>query len=77
MVMKIENWLEYLPEPYRSKAFYNRIHSNPWNNTEAVSLRTAVVKGFFWSSTIEGYDYWNKVANKITKTIKIEKYIWL
>jgi hypothetical protein len=55
----IKEWLETLPEPYRSQALKNGIDMGK----ERSSLFKAINSAFVWSNSKEGFDYWRMVAN--------------
>ena len=55
----ILEWLNQLPEPYKSQAIENTKNDNPFSWNEIVdSLWKAIDVGFLWSSTSQGGDYW-------------------
>jgi hypothetical protein len=56
----IEEWLDNLPEPYRSKAIRNRA-AFPSKNKLSNTLWRAVSKAFDWYESPEGYDYWHSL----------------
>lgn len=53
----VEQWLNTLPEPYRTQALNNvnteRLCSNAYDVSEAI------MKAFFWYDSTEGFHYWN------------------
>lgn len=52
----IQEWLQELPEPYRSKALKN---ANPCNiRLERPSLALAIRAAFIWEDSPEGAEYW-------------------
>ena len=53
----IENWLQDLPEPYRSQALKNMWWEDA--HTAAHSLEYALHQAFNWSKSPEGYKYWH------------------
>lgn len=59
----IRDWLEELPEPYKTQAIDNA----PENNLKCQddSLHEALAGAFFWSYTKEGYDYWDNLYTKL------------
>lgn len=59
----IREWLEELPEPYRSQAFRN----TPCINTDlyAPSLKYAIVRAFVWHKSPEGFEYWEKLDDTL------------
>jgi hypothetical protein len=61
----IKEWLEELPEPYRSEALEN---SEDWswdNKQEVKSLATALDCAFIWSLSPQGQDYWMKLRKTL------------
>jgi hypothetical protein len=60
----ILEWYEELPEPIRSQAIANYDPIYRDNNSEANSLRNAIIDGFSWGRSTEGFDYWNDIDNK-------------
>ena len=59
MVKPVQDWLDTLPEPYRSLALKNHSSYNKIGNADC--LPNALVLAFKWSSTIEGSVYWKSV----------------
>lgn len=57
----IREWLNELPEPYRSQAMENYMNAS---NRKVAS--TALADAFFWDQTPEGYDYWHDLYNSLT-----------
>ena len=63
----IKELYETLPEPYRTQAI-----NNSYNKDEMFSsLYDALLSGFLWSETPEGFDYWNDYVDSI---IDIDDY---
>lgn len=59
----IEQWLNELPEPYRSQAFENcgqRLLS-----LEESSFKYALATAFIWELTTQGHEYWRELANNL------------
>jgi hypothetical protein len=58
--LTIRQWLERLPEPYRSKAINNStektLNSNP--HYSSPGIRGALFSAFEFSKSPEGADYW-------------------
>lgn len=52
----IREWLEELPEPYRTQAINNTEKNRLL--THDVSLREAITVAFFWGNSPEGHEYW-------------------
>lgn len=62
----VEQWLNTLEEPYRTKALLNAEKDEFWEKykTSAVnSIGFAIVEAFVWDATEEGFDYWISVAS--------------
>lgn len=61
-----KEWLETLPEPYRSQALENLnvVRCYPQPDYECIDKSSAIENGFSWRLTIEGYDYWLNAFNK-------------
>lgn len=65
----IREWLEELPEPYRSQALEN--FDNYWTKEEQddlskrISLSFAVLSAFAWDESKQGGDYWNKLYDTL------------
>lgn len=55
----IKEWLNEMPEPYRSQSINN--HEGYKGLGYAGSLSIALILAFKWSSTMEGTKYWEKV----------------
>jgi hypothetical protein len=58
----VKEWLNTLIEPYRSEAINNT--NSETVECESNSLLDALSSAFLWGKSNEGFDYWNKVANK-------------
>lgn len=69
----VREWLETLPEPYRTQAIENTRTLNGeagediFNalDTEASS---ALHGAFVWSDSHQGFKYWNNLDNKLDKS---------
>lgn len=59
----IKDWLETLPEPYRTEAF-EEYARQPLSHSYQESLYDALWFGFVWSSSKQGHDYWQDIANR-------------
>lgn len=53
----IREWIEELPEPYRTQAIDNT--SESVLTVEEQSLYEAVIGAFNWKESTEGFKYWN------------------
>jgi hypothetical protein len=61
MNLTIKEWINYLPEPYRSQALkYEHIS---WRSKVA-SMYTALFVAFSWDRSEEGFEYWDEVADR-------------
>ena len=59
MKKTIKEWLETLPEPYRSEALSNSDSEQLIKEIESVSL--AIRGAFIWKDSKEGQGYWEQV----------------
>lgn len=57
----IREWLEELPEPYRSQALENMDIEDA--DIEHDNFERALCGAFLWMDSPEGWDYWNKIRN--------------
>jgi len=55
----VKEWLETLPEPYRTQALENAIKSKL--DDSSPDFGSAVIMGFIWEKSPQGWDYWNKI----------------
>lgn len=62
MSKTIREWLEQLPEPYRSQAIWQT--SEYELSLESDSLEESLFNMFPWRDAKEGYDYWNGAWNR-------------
>lgn len=53
----IRQWLEELPEPYRTQALEN-IRVKEVLGLPELSFEVALRSAFTWDATPQGYDYW-------------------
>lgn len=61
----IKEWLEELPEPYRTQALTN---ARPDRLTiKRTSITSAIDNAFSWSDSQEGHVYWSKLNNILRK----------
>lgn len=69
----IKEWLEELPEPYRSKAL--GYCDNPTLYSLSHSLEGTLLRAFTWDDTAEGPKYWERVSREDypEEPVKIEK----
>jgi hypothetical protein len=60
----IKEYLETLPEPYRSQALKNtyKIHLDEAGKD---SVGHALKSAFFWESSPEGHDYWENFYHSL------------
>lgn len=59
----IKEWLEELPEPYRTQALKNTKKLDYVTG----SLERALNCAFDWDSSKEGYNYWGRIFLKIKR----------
>lgn len=59
----VKEWLEELPEPYRSQALKNT--KEELLKIEEVSADQAVFGAFRWDKTPQGFQYWDSLFCKI------------
>lgn len=74
----IEEWLEELPEPIKSRALYNRSMSDwaeKWGYYDASSLWEALSFGFKWDNTTEGEDYWMEIKECVEGRWNIDELL--
>lgn len=58
----IREWLEELPEPYRTQAIDNTMEREL--SQAEPSMHEAILGAFVWEETIEGFYYWAKLHHK-------------
>lgn len=64
----IREWLEELPEPYRSQALENAMKYNPTDIDKTPIYQTltcALRESFIWGQTEQGYKYWSDIENTL------------
>jgi len=59
----VKEWLEELPEPYRSQALKNTRDSD--GKLEVKSLVTALECAFLWMLSPQGYHYWSELSKTL------------
>ena len=82
--MLVDEYLDQLQEPYKSKAKYNRniyFELNPnmkqkIKDYECSSLPGALSLAFPWNKSIEGWDYWYNLYINL-QAIEIDKKLCL
>jgi hypothetical protein len=63
-----QQWFKKLPEPYRTQALDNLSREPDYvKNAESPSIVSALVSGFEWEKTPEGFDYWDDFWMKLAK----------
>ena len=62
----IIEYLETLPEPYRTQAIENCKVFPDTRNDRAESTAAAIIKAFDWSETKQGYGYWQRYWYSLT-----------
>jgi len=63
MKSRIE-WLQELPEPYRSQAIENCLAQNEpddYMDMDKRSVKSTVLESFVWKQTLQGWYYWNQL----------------
>ena len=56
-----------LPEPYRTKALVG-VDTSPLDEAlDSDSIEEAIIHGFYWQGTNEGYAFWSRVAGMLNK----------
>lgn len=64
----IKEWLETLPEPYRTEAIENATNEGSIRfRTKHKSLSEALGSAFTWYFTLQGHDYWVDLYDKLEK----------
>ena len=67
----IREWLEELPEPYRTQAIYNVIHDDDPVDLDSEfftdNVAEVICSTFVWSGTEQGIDYWSDIAFRLSK----------
>lgn len=60
----IREWLNELPDPYRSRAIMNaENYHKPFLDESEINLREAVLGAFVWYETPEGDEFWSRVSD--------------
>jgi hypothetical protein len=54
---KISEWLNELPEPYRTQAIANQ----EWQDYEVNRLSGAIANAFSWHDSPQGHEYWHEL----------------
>lgn len=67
--LSIKEWLETLPEPYKSEAIaeYERQYSEQRLYQDSFFLSTALMRAFYWEDSTQGLDYWLNILLKAQK----------
>lgn len=63
--MKTRDWLQILPEPYRTEALANsddEVSELTETDYEPINLAEALGAWFVWDGTPQGHGYWSQVA---------------
>lgn len=68
----IKDWLNTLNNPYKQKALTN-LNTN-MRNIRVESVSSALLIAFNWRSSLEGFDYWDELFERLEN---IEKYLRL
>lgn len=62
----VREWLEELPEPYRSQAIENLVkYPLPRSKCFFKKMEDALLHGFDWDLTPQGFSYWHRVKHGI------------
>lgn len=63
MSKKIKQWLNELPEPYRSQAIinYSNFYETLENQPEESCMTNALIHAFLFKDTPEGWEYWHTI----------------
>jgi NTP pyrophosphatase (non-canonical NTP hydrolase) len=56
----IIEWLNLLPQPYKVQAIFNTTPEH--FQSSANNMLTALGSAFNWGSTVQGFEYWAKIA---------------
>lgn len=66
MQKTVREWLEELPEPYRSQAMDNLVkYPLPKSRTLFSNIGDALLYGFDWDLTPQGFSYWHRIKHGI------------
>lgn len=57
---KISDWFNELPEPQRTQALAN-VDKAKRGHFCVRQMSTALMEGFEWANTPQGYEYWNQI----------------
>ena len=72
-IKTIKQWLEELPEPYRTQALEN-YQDFFYQDEEPINyISDAINWAFRWESSKEGYDYWFNFWEKLSKNNLVDK----
>ena len=61
----IKEWLETLPEPYRSEALSNNENMPNFNSDTPNDARGAVFSAFVWSVSPQGSTHWQDLCDEL------------
>jgi hypothetical protein len=63
--MRTRDWLNKLPQSYRSKALEN------WNGVDSshINLPIALACAFDWEKSPQGRRYWNEIWNELNSEL--------
>lgn len=62
----MRKWYSELPEPYKSEAIRSHTDYFGKKTKHAESLLLALLNGFEWGETEQGYEYWENIYNELT-----------
>lgn len=62
----VQQYLDKLPEPYRTQALnnYSERYIKNWPSSQVFDVSSALRLAFHWASSDEGAVYWNEIYNR-------------
>lgn len=70
-ILSRREWTNNLKEPYKSQVILNSGICDLENRS---SICGFLISAFSWSSSPEGFDYWNKIHANVSDNINLDKY---
>lgn len=67
---KIKDWYKHLKQPIKNQAITNL--NTSCKNIKVNSLSDAIMLGFDWNSSKEGYEYWDNIWESL-ENIEVEE----
>jgi hypothetical protein len=64
-VKTVRQWFELTGAPLKTKLLHNLVCQPSTQNCHVASLYDAIGRGFVWSGTPEGHEYWSNVVDLI------------